>query len=330
MKTLRIVVAIVVCIGGWATGAQAQHPDAGTTAAAFLKIGTDARAVGMGEAFVALGGDANSIYWNPAGLVDVTRRDVSFTYNKWLDDLWLVVVSYAHSLGRWGTAGFSFENLTMGDMQGIDVKGNPTEEFGASDWFLAASYAQEPVQNIMLGGVLKYIHQKIENESGGTAACDFGVMYRSPVEGLQFGGSLRNLGPKLTFVDEGARLPVQFDLGTSYNIPRLDPWMVILALSFQKPIDSRFRANLGVEAVFNELMSVRLGYKANRQEEDGLNLEGLTAGVGFQHKVTFRRTQFDLGGFQEKATEVSYRLDYAYGDFGVLGSAHRISVGFAF
>ena len=40
----------------------------GTTAAQFLKIGVDPRGTAMGNAYVAMNGDASSIFWNPAGL----------------------------------------------------------------------------------------------------------------------------------------------------------------------------------------------------------------------------------------------------------------------
>lgn len=46
-------------------------------AAEFLKIGVGARALGMGEAFVAVADDGTAGYWNPAGLVFVRHREVS-------------------------------------------------------------------------------------------------------------------------------------------------------------------------------------------------------------------------------------------------------------
>lgn len=46
-------------------------------AAEFLKIGVGARALGMGEAFVAVADDGTAGYWNPAGLVFVRQQEVS-------------------------------------------------------------------------------------------------------------------------------------------------------------------------------------------------------------------------------------------------------------
>ena len=40
---------------------------AGTAGLQFLKIGIDARAIGMGEAYTAVSDDISSVYWNPDG-----------------------------------------------------------------------------------------------------------------------------------------------------------------------------------------------------------------------------------------------------------------------
>ena len=43
----------------------------GTFGAQFLKIGVSARATAMGSAFTAVGDNAEAVYWNPAGIVNV-------------------------------------------------------------------------------------------------------------------------------------------------------------------------------------------------------------------------------------------------------------------
>ena len=48
----------------------------GTTAAPMLKVGIG-RATGMGDAFVAVADDASSAYWNPAGLAQLTTRQIT-------------------------------------------------------------------------------------------------------------------------------------------------------------------------------------------------------------------------------------------------------------
>ena len=55
-----------------------------TTSAAFLEIGSGARSLGMGSAYVSVADDASSIYWNPAGIVNVNKPEVQSFYSPWL------------------------------------------------------------------------------------------------------------------------------------------------------------------------------------------------------------------------------------------------------
>lgn len=74
MRQSRIVAAVSLAVVAAAT-APAHAGD--KYAAEFLKIGVGARALGMGEAFVAVADDGTAGYWNPAGLVYVKQREVS-------------------------------------------------------------------------------------------------------------------------------------------------------------------------------------------------------------------------------------------------------------
>ncbi|MBU4443884.1 UPF0164 family protein, partial [bacterium] len=49
----------------------------GTTAAQFLKIPIGTRAMGMGSAFVSVANDATALYWNPAGIAEMTGGEFS-------------------------------------------------------------------------------------------------------------------------------------------------------------------------------------------------------------------------------------------------------------
>ena len=59
----------------------------GTTTANFLEIGVGSRATSMGDAYVAVANDVSSIYWNPAGLSNVSRSSGLFSIQPWLVDI---------------------------------------------------------------------------------------------------------------------------------------------------------------------------------------------------------------------------------------------------
>ena len=70
---------------------------------------------------------------------------------------------------------------------------------------------------------------------------------------------------------------------------------------------------MGMEAVFNNLVSVRTGIPSLFKEE---SIEGPTFGVGLDYRIW--------------RTATILKLDYSISDFGPLGSVERLSIGFNF
>src|SRR3990172_4923172 len=58
----------------------------GSAGLQFLKIGVGARETAMGDAVTSIVNDANSVFWNPAGLAYVEKREVMVSHNQWLVD----------------------------------------------------------------------------------------------------------------------------------------------------------------------------------------------------------------------------------------------------
>ena len=48
--------------------------------AGFFDLGVGARPLGMGHAFVAVADDVNAVYYNPAGLINITSPQLTFMY----------------------------------------------------------------------------------------------------------------------------------------------------------------------------------------------------------------------------------------------------------
>ena len=82
---MRRALAITLALAAFAAGsAHAQfrlgEQRIGTSSGTFLRIGVGARAVGLGESFVAVANDPSAIYWNPAGLASLQRREFAFSH----------------------------------------------------------------------------------------------------------------------------------------------------------------------------------------------------------------------------------------------------------
>jgi hypothetical protein len=285
--------------------------EAGSSAAAFLKIGVGARAVGMGEAQAAAAEGPDALYWNPAGLAADSRRAVSFTHNEWLDDVRYEYLGISYPLFNIGSLGFSAGRLSMGKLTGRDEQGNDTGEFGASDMALSLGYARRFFNFLAVGAGAEYISSKIETESASAFAGAVGATAELPLPGLAAGVSASHIGGEMKFIEEGDPLPRALRGGVAYLLPfggeANELTVAADAVKFNDRDD--VVVNSGLEYWFMETIAARAGYKANYDED------GLTGGLGFKYSPT---------------ANLGLLADYAYADMGIFGATHRISVGMQF
>lgn len=114
----RLALLLVLSLSAGAVRLQAQ---------AFDLTGVGARARSMGSAFTGLADDYSAIYWNPAALADLPKREVAFNYEDRYS-LGLVGVSYLAlaypGIGP-GGVGISWNRLaTTHQVQDLDYSEN--------------------------------------------------------------------------------------------------------------------------------------------------------------------------------------------------------------
>lgn len=285
--------------------ASAQPADqAGSASAQFLKIGIGARPISMGGAYTALSSDANSMYWNPAGLTGFNGTQVSLMHNKWFQGInyEFLGLAYADSGVSAFAVGLSF--LWMDDIAVTtfsDPVGASGNTFTARDLSFVFSYGHQVTDYVSLGGTIKRIRSEIAEISAGTTAFDLGGKVFTPIRGLTFGATLQNMGPGLKFVNESDRLPLTYKVGGAYTYRNI----VTVAVDVGKPIDNKVRVNAGGEFVLLNTMSLRGGYNSANELD-----RGLTGGIGI------------------KLQKIS--IDYAFVPYGVLGDTHRFSASYHF
>jgi hypothetical protein len=304
-KVIPVLVAMVVAAG------VAGAAEAGSSAAAFLKIGVGARAVGMGEAQAALAEGPDALYWNPAGLAVYDRGAVAFTHNEWLEDVRYEYLGLSYPLLNVGTFAFSAGRVDLGTIEGRNEQGELTGEFSASDLLLSFGYARRLWPFLSVGVDAEYVTEKIEAESASTFAGAFGAMVDTPLPGLTAGASLAHLGGKMTFIEEGDPLPLAIRGGAAYRLPFGGENNNLTVAADAVKFDDRddVHVNSGLEYWFMDTVAARAGYKGNYDED------GLTGGLGFKYAPSAR---------------LGLQADYAYADMGVFGATHRLSLGILF
>lgn len=286
------------------------NEDVGTSGAAFLKVDIGARPAGMGDCFVGIADDYNSIQWNPAGLSFLEKGQVAFIRTNWLADTNFNALTFAYPF-NFGTLALNYTSLNYGSIDGYDEFGVSTGSFTPTDTAITLSYSREISKGFGLGINLKQISSKIESESASTQAFDLGLLYTLEISGNPFklGFSILNMGGEMKFIEEGDPLPTNYLFGFSYLVFDNDQHSVLGAIDLSKPRDNDFRANLGVEYGFRKMLFVRVGYLAA-----GYDIQGLTAGLGFHYPL----------GNKE------FGFDYAFGQMEQINDVHRFSISFEF
>ncbi|MDH5174640.1 MAG: PorV/PorQ family protein, partial [Elusimicrobiota bacterium] len=141
----------------------------GTTGATFLKIEAGARPVAMGGAFVAVADDANTTYWNPAGLALLEEREITAMHNEWLEGMRYEFLGYVQPIkSEKGGQGFGISAMglyTTGLEQRTTETTEPEGTFAAYDIAVAGAYACKISEAISIGANAKLIHQRIESET---------------------------------------------------------------------------------------------------------------------------------------------------------------------
>lgn len=326
----------------------AKFSKVGTTGANFLKISCG-RAVGMGDAFVAVADDASAAYFNPAGLANV-KRQAHLNHCDWIADVNHDYLSLVLPVENFGTVAFSATALTMGAIEVTTIdnpatRGREDEGTGlyisASDFAFGISYARMITDKLAFGLTAKGVTQVIWDMSASALGVDLGLFYNTGFKSLRIGATVSNFGTQLSFTGRqldyslnpveslpsglmgthkttGAPLPTNFKFGIAYDIVDLAPSKLTAAIDVTHPSDINETVNIGLEYGYNRNFFLRAGYILNTdgeyQQKIG-QLTGLSAGLGVMGKPSW-------------GPEIG--LDYGFRYYQYLKPTHRVmlTVGF--
>jgi hypothetical protein len=276
----------------------------GQSGLAYLKIAVDARAVGMGEAYTAVAEDASAIFWNPAGMMQSKRSNVLFNHNEWIQDIRgeFLALSLLRKKSAWG---FYLRSFNIGDIPvRVIASSEPLENTSAHYFSTGLAYARRIHPRLDIGLTLKYLFEKIYVHSAAGFGMDLGLLYRTPLKGLQLGFSVQNLGKMNNLKAESTELPLIMRMGGFYKLPVFSS-KVSGSLSSDIVLISseNVRIHLGTEWLLWQHLALRAGFLG------GYDSRSATMGLGFYR--------------------TSVRLDYGFVPFGEdLGSTHRFTLSF--
>jgi len=293
------------------------------TGADFLKIPIGARPVSLGQAYTALANDVDSLNWNVAGLAQMpsvgrnSAGGFSFSHINVLDENNLDNIGVALPLNRIGTGSHIGFSVTRFSIQNQERRGSDREmrgTFGGDDLALGLAFATR-LDGVNLGSQFKLIRQNLAGETANGMAVDLGFICPTGVSGVSLGGSVRNWGTKMKFIQEEYSLPLTLSVGMVYQpINSLS-----LVMDFhQRPYQNQSFLALGTEITPLNSIGIRLGYLAKLAD----------AVVNNQKNETNRGTMSGLNGMSGglRFTVSKLNIDYAFTPFGELGNSQTITI----
>lgn len=294
----------------------------GTSAAQFLKIGMGARGIGMGESFIAVVDDAEALYWNPAGLAQFDRTAVFFSHNEWLIDTSLefagaVFHAGANSFGASITYLHTEEMVETTELQPFGTG----RMFGFSDFLFGLSYARRMTNQFSFGLTTKFMQETLAEITMRAVLFDLGTYYDTGWQSIRFAVVVSNFGQDMkpsgdfTFQDfsnesvtvddfQSFAPPIMFRIGVAAEIVETENHAITSSVQLNHPNDNAENVNLGVEYRWQDMIAFRAGYKTAQIEE--------SYSLGF--------------GLNVPITMADFRLDYAFTDFGRLGTVNRFGI----
>jgi hypothetical protein len=292
------------------------HQKAGTTTANILEVRLGTRPAAMGGAFIALSDDANAIDYNPAGLGFLHKNELQFNQNKYFDEVisnninWVYALTEFHAkdVNDMGVLAGGFTFVDYGRIQGRDVNGVDTGEFGAKDRVISLAYGKSFNQYFSIGITGREFREDIFAIKTRGYSFDTGLLFNRLMDGLSIGLAAKNMGSGIILEKEIQPLPTVYVLGGAINLfnDRLT-----LAADLNKPLNDFYYCALGGEYWLTKIFALRLGYNTNHNVGNGL-----TTGVG----VNLHEFDFSFLPVSELA------INYAYLSHGDLGIEHRVDL----
>jgi len=325
MKLIHTLL-IIFCLVGFA--AAQFFPDlggqrVGTSAAQFLKIGMGSRALGMGEAFVAIANDAEAVYWNPAGLSQFDKHAFFFSHTQWLVEVKLEYAALVYHFDPVNSIAAAVTFLHTDEMkETTELQPLGTGRyFNFSDFLFSLSYARNMTDKFSFGVSAKFLQENIAELTMQAFLFDLGIYYKTGWQSTRFGVAVSNFGsemsPRGSFTyqnldNETIKVstfqsfspPIIFRIGIARELLETESHRVTTSIQLNHPNDNTENLNFGAEYGWRNTLFLRAGYKTAQVEED------ISAGFGIHWPLAM----------------MDFKMDYAYSNFGRLGFVNRFSI----
>jgi len=288
-RRLAGALALLVSV---APGVRAQ---AGAEGAIFLLLPVGARTVGMGQAVVADRPGTEAVWWNPAALARIDKREVAIHHSESVigtgDAIALALPSQLL-----GVLTASVNMTNFGETEATDPEQGTTGKILLRSFVYAATYATPIGERLSAGLTYKVLQFRADctgacgslgDLSATSSALDFGAQYDlGALLPATVAVAVRNVGPRLQFNDQDQSddLPQRLQIGVNYRVPAMQKLSPDAELLVAGDVVGDIQLGsptmrLGADVGFRRTLHVRGGWVFDDSESSGPSV-GLGVAIG--------------------------------------------------
>lgn len=264
--------------GATATGGQPNE---------FMSYGAGPRSIGMGAAFVSVADDASATYWNPAGLSQITRKEIALLKSSLFADTTYDMYSFVKPSKKGGSAwGVSMIKLASAGYEKVTAKADTATQqwtsvqadgsFQVEESALSWSYGRKVVDHVAIGTALRKITRAVDVSSDSSMVADLSTLIDAKEGRRRFGVTMRNVYANTTG-DTSDKMPLVFRVGASDQFFKRK---LLLAIDLDKSQHANIGYHFGGEFGFTKKFKGRFGI----QGEQGEGLRETDVGFGYTIK----------------------------------------------
>jgi hypothetical protein len=315
----------------------------GTSGAGELKIPVGPRSTALGGTTVADVYGAEAIYWNPAGLGNLSGTQAYFSHLGYIADMNVNYFALVTKAGNFGSIGFSAKVLDVGDII-VTTEEAPDGTGGIMTptfTTLGLTYARQFTDKVRFGATAQFVNEKVENAAAKGLAFDFGFQYDTGYNGLIFGFVMKNFGSSMEFTgsdfefnvpipdaEPGStnrtvtttaapfEMPSYFQMGVTYDLMRQEQNNFKLLGTFMSNNFTPDEFRGGAEYMYKDQFALRAGYGRRVSSADGDVYNGFSWGAGIN---------VGLGSATKARFDYSNRMVKSFFD-----DTHEFAIGLAF
>lgn len=222
-------------------------------------LGVDARALGMGGAYVSVTDGASSIFWNPAGLALLDKGEASFMHVSLWEKTIYDFASLAYPTLDFGSYGIGAIRLGTTDVPKRDINNLDLGTFDNTISVYTFSVASSFPLYTKGGVSFKLYNQSIDGNSANGVGIDLGIL-ATPNPHFSWGINLQDLlEPTLQLTGQKEKIPLNLKAGISFN-QDLGPISLLLATDIDQTRSRKAEFHVGGEIGIERALFLRGGY----------------------------------------------------------------------